>query len=166
MVNLGVSQSDSEVPAELSLQCPVCQGPPVTAKAWENHERLMLMHLVPLGPPMITTWVKCPGCRNTFLSAKRLDGLLEMSPAEVAQALKLRASLPAQFLAAASIGLCWIPIVGAGIGLLALALNWRSRTWTRKASQIGLLLGLIITGAILFYTYGMPRGPAPGRRFR
>ncbi len=165
MVDVRVSQSQSEVPAELSLLCPICQGSPVVAKAWEKHERLMLMHLVPLGPPMITTWVKCPGCRNTFLSAKRLEELLELPPADAAKALTLRASLPAQFLAVASIALCWIPIVGAGIGLVALAPELASRTWTRKASQIGVLLGLMITAGILYYSYMIPHGPPRGRRF-
>ena len=148
MVDLDLRHVYGDTPEPLAMQCPVCKGPPVTAEAWQVRERVTLFHVIPISPVLATTWVKCPQCRQTFLSEAPLDELLGLGPNDVAGVLKLRASLPAQFVAVASILMCWVPIVGTGLALLGVALNWKSRSWTRQASLIGLVLSLLALAAL------------------
>jgi hypothetical protein len=134
------------------MNCPVCQGEPVTASAWEVRERLALMHLIPIGPVQVTTFVKCPKCRQTFLSQVSLPELHELAPDQIANAIRARESLPAQLFAALSVLMFWVPVVGSGIGLIAVLWNRKSASWTRTTSIVGFVLSLLGLAALYVMT--------------
>ena len=47
-------------------------------------------------------------------------------------------------LAFLSVGLCWIPLVGTVIALIALICNWKTAKWLKTLSLVGLALSVVL----------------------
>ncbi|MEM7454734.1 MAG: hypothetical protein AAF456_10330 [Planctomycetota bacterium] len=57
--------------------------------------------------------------------------------------------LVGRFLALIAIVLCIVPIAGLVMGLIAVAVNWKARGWSRMASRIGAGIGLVVTTLVV-----------------
>jgi|GEM_PF-4962064 len=100
-----------------------------------------------------TTFVKCKSCRKTFISEIGIDEIADLSPTELAPRLSKRILLFNKMLAFLGVGLCWVPLVGLVIALIALVCNWKTAKWLKTLSLVGVALSLAIPFLMLVYVF-------------
>jgi hypothetical protein len=129
------------------IHCAACDELAAQAETYEYGERVTLLHVVPITPYIRTNYVRCTHCGEQFISPIPLSELPYLQPDELHQLLRRRVSLIPQFLAVVGIILCWVPIIGLIMALLALFTNWsRKKHWTRIVSRVAVVIALITSG--------------------
>lgn len=122
------------------FECPNCRSPSV-GTAYDLRETIRVSTRVPTWGWQ-SHWVRCAKCKSELhadCSAKELVGA---SPVTVSEHVRAYIPFPKRFMAMASLVLCWAPVLGVGVGLLAALMNWRTPSWPRWMSLIGLILGI------------------------
>lgn len=124
------------------IHCPVCGGEDVAGDIIESEETLTGYGVIPLSRHT-NWWVICSECNTRLysrLTAKELEG---KSADEVVGLVYQRVSLVHKFLAITAVLLAIAPGLGIIMGLIALAVNWKSPGWPNTVSKWGLRLSLL-----------------------
>ena len=109
--------------------------------------------------PLLTqreTCVKCLDCGTIQLTKLPLKDLEGLSPGGLQPWLFPRVSIIAKFIALASILLFCAPVVGLGLGVAGLIMNFRSGGWPKVVSIVAIVLSLPVT---LLGIVGLVVGP-------
>lgn len=106
--------------------------------------------LIGLGAGLVITLLDSPS-RGRGSSTGTLD-----DPDGSHRTVRGESLLVGRFPAVLSIGLGWIPVIGAGPGLAALLMNRRVRGWPRAVSRFGAVLSLFVTTAFLLFMLLFP----------
>jgi hypothetical protein len=121
------------------FECPKCQSQSV-GTAYDLRETIRVSTRVPKWGWQ-SHWVRCAKCKSELhadCSAKELVGA---SATTVSGHIRAYIPFPKRFMAMASLVLCWAPVLGVGVGLMAVVVNWRTSGWPRWVSLMGLMLG-------------------------
>jgi hypothetical protein len=109
--------------------------------------------------PLLTlreTCIQCKNCATIQLSRLPLQNLATLSADELKPWLYERVSIIAKFIALAALLLICMPFVSLILGIIGLAMNFRSGGWPRTLSILGIALNAPVT---LFCMYAMLTQP-------
>src|SRR4051812_37799012 len=115
---------------DLLINCPKCGTREAKAVAYDEIEEMyaVIRHR--------TTWVKCLACGRTLYSRKRADELIGLSAADLDGVVVVRVLMIWKLLAVMAVVLCFIPIFGIVVGVVAVVINYRHGGWLRWISLI------------------------------
>jgi hypothetical protein len=141
-----ITSSSTKTPGPtLSINCPACQSTAVPADSMQQVDRLDLFYLLPFFQ-LRNTFVTCSACKKQLISSIGINEMADLNAADLSDHLVNHVSFINKFVAILSLLLFWIPIVGVGLGLLAIALNWKTTGWTKTVSFVGAgLAALVLT---------------------
>jgi hypothetical protein len=139
----------------ININCPACQATEVPADSLQQVDRLELFYLIPFFQ-LKNTFVTCSACRKQLISSADINEMANLSAADLSQHLVSHVSFVNKAVAILAIAMCWVPIIGLGLGLLGVALNWKTTGWTKTLSLISVIVGAVILGVffILLAVWG------------
>jgi hypothetical protein len=130
------------------INCPLCHAKAADGKSFEQVDHLKLFYVVPLFR-LRNTFVKCGACGKQLIAKVSTDEIEKYSANELSDLLIGRVPFVSQFLAVASVALCWAPFVGLVMGIISLIANWRSPGWPKAVSWIGTALSILVSIVVL-----------------
>jgi hypothetical protein len=126
----------------------------VDAETYEQVEKMRVYFI-----PLLTqreTCVRCRNCGTIQLARLPLRDLATLSADELKPWLYERVSIIAKFIALASLLLICMPFVSLVLGIIGLAMNFRSGGWPKSFSIAAIALNAPVT---LFCVYALLAQP-------
>jgi hypothetical protein len=125
----------------LTITCQWCEHSG-SALAWEQTDRMMLLHLVPLFR-WRNVFVQCQSCRRDFIARCSIQGLQQANPLTLQHNLIKRVSFVAKACAVLGLLLCWAPLIGIIPATIALLMTRRRPGWVANASVVAFVLSAL-----------------------
>jgi len=132
---------------KVRIHCPVCETEDTLAQTFTEREQLSMLYFLPLCS-MSNNFVRCLSCRSKLFTRLPLEELTEYHPEDLEPHLSHQASFVFKFLAAISLLLFFMPIVGLILAIIALTGTWNRAGWPRTVSRISTVLSVLLS--ILF----------------
>ncbi len=129
----------------VQFDCPHCHSAS-RGTAYDLRETIRVSSRVPRWGWQ-SHWVRCAKCKTELHADCCAKDFLGASPTTVNEHVRSYVSFPRRVLAAASAILCWTPLVGLLLALVATGSNLKTRGWPRWVSIVSLVLavGLSLT---------------------
>ena len=128
----------------VEINCPACQATSVSAESKLRVERLEVFYFLPVFQSR-QTFVCCSACNKSLLSSVSIEEMERLSADELSAHLVTHVSFVHKFVAVLSLVLCILPVIGFGLGLIGVALNWRTVGWPKTLSCVGAVIGGLVT---------------------
>ena len=135
---------------KLPINCPECEAKAVTAKSWEEFNKIALFGLIPLKKTQ-NVFLRCPSCRKKLFTYIELDDLDHYDADEIEEYLAMYKPRLDTVVAVVGLAFFWLPFFGFIWSGLAVLANWRRDDWVRIVSIIGFLLSTIVTALMLIH---------------
>jgi hypothetical protein len=140
-----ITTKTQQIPGpDVKINCPRCESTEVDATSFEQVEQLGLFYVIPL-MKFRNTFVTCSQCRRKLTSRISTDEIAKFTAADLSAHLGDGVSFVAKFVAILALLMCIIPFIGAGLGLLGVILNWRTKGWPLTLSIVGTAISGILT---------------------
>ena len=146
------------------FDCPHCRAERVRGTAYDLRETVRVTDRVPKWG-WSSHWVRCSKCRTELYSKVRAEDLQGASPTTVNQRVSSYQPLTQRFLAIASLVMCWTPLIGLLLSIIATAANAKTRGWPRWMSIVALILSVatnLAMFAIVLYIHTQNAAPVAG----
>lgn len=140
-----ITTKTQQIPGpDVKINCPRCEAADVEASSFEQVEQLGLFYVIPL-MKFRNTFVTCSQCHRKLTSKISTDEIAKFTATDLSPHLGDGVSFVAKFVAILALLMCIIPFVGAGLGLLGVILNWKTKGWPLTLSIVGTAIGGILT---------------------
>jgi hypothetical protein len=140
----------------LRLSCFACDCDDAPATSYQYGERAKFL-FAPVSPFTETNYVKCGNCGELYVSSTSVFKLSHLGPKELSTLLYRRIPLIPLSMAILGVLLCAVPVIGFGVNLIAMVMNWKRRKhWTGFVSTIGAALSILPTVAFLIWMFIAP----------
>jgi hypothetical protein len=104
----------------------------------------MLLYFFPLGT-VTNTYVACDDCGIKLQTQLRLEDLERLHDLQIDEFLSYSPSFVFRFLAITALLLCWAPILGTIVAIIALIGTYHFKGWPKNFSFTALLISLVPT---------------------
>jgi hypothetical protein len=130
----------------VQFECPHC-GNQSSGTAYDLRETIRVSTRVPRWGWQ-SHWVRCGKCKSELHADCSAADLVGASPTIVNGHVRAYVSFPKRVLATASLLLCWAPVLGVLVALVATVANMGTRGWPRWVSLGSLVLSAGINTAL------------------
>lgn len=128
------------------FECPHCHSQS-SGTAYDLRETIRVSTRVPRWGWQ-SHWVRCAKCKSELHSDCCAEDFVGASPTVVNEHVRAYVSFPKRVLATASLLLCWAPVLGVLVGIVATVANLRTRGWPKWVSLGGLVLAASLNVAM------------------
>jgi hypothetical protein len=143
----GVSRQTNDGPP-ISVDCPACHAPGVSAAPRHFEERLLLLGLIPLFP-VNSVFLTCSACGQSLtVAARDLDEFYRIPPADLPGRIRPYVSGVGRFLVVTALVLFWFPFLAPALALAGLAMTRRHPGW-RRAAIVAVVLSFLVLLAVV-----------------
>jgi hypothetical protein len=132
----------------VQFNCPKCGGVAVSGSSYELFDTLQVFHLVPLWNTR-NTYISCSHCQAEMISRLNLDELHDYCDFDLTPYMSYDVSFVFKFLAVAALLLCWTPILGLVLAIIAVAGTFRVPGWPPTLALFSTLLSLVPTTLLI-----------------
>lgn len=133
---------------KLPINCPECEAKAVTAKSWEEFNKIALFGLIPLKNTQ-NVFLRCPSCRKKLFTYIELDDLEDYDADGIEEYLAMYKPRLDTVVAVVGLAFFWLPFFGLIWSTIALFANRHRDDWVRIVSIIGFVLSTIVTALML-----------------
>ena len=126
----------------VQFDCPKCGAEQVFGSSFEWLDTFQALHVFPLYSTR-NTYIWCSRCQAQLTSPLTLEELHEYQNADLTGFVAYDVSFVYKFLAIAALLLCWMPILGIVLSIIALAGTFRVRGWPRTLALISAVPALL-----------------------
>ena len=143
----------------VQFHCPVCGERDSVGVAWREREILRYFGLIPL-PALDNYWIQGECCGKKAICSLRPEILTEFSADEIESRRYVRryVSIVTRTLVLAAFLLCWTPVVGGVLTLLAWYFARGERGWVRWACRIAAVVQCLVLAFMAFVVIGLNLG--------
>jgi hypothetical protein len=124
----------------VNFECPHCRSKG-SGTAYDLRETIRVSSRVPRWGWQ-SHWVRCARCKAELHADCAAEDFVGATPSIVNQHVRTYVTFPRRVLAAASLILCWTPVVGVVLALVSLGTNLKTRSWPRWVSIIAIVLAV------------------------